>query len=93
MVSSNREGTEWNVDRVWYLVTRRVQNGTWTGYGNREAMEWNADRPGLADETVFEHFLHVPDVRHTRQEDKHCPSEEITMTITGRRGGGGGGGI
>ena len=76
MVSSNKEGTEWNVDRIWY----------------REAMEWNVDRPGLADETVFEHFLHVPDVRHTRQEDKHCPSEEITMTITGRRRGGGGGG-
>ena len=33
MVSSNREGTEWNVDMVWYLVTGRVQNGMWTWYG------------------------------------------------------------
>ena len=27
MVSSNREGVEWNVDMVWYLVTGRVLNG------------------------------------------------------------------
>ena len=33
MVSSNREGTEWNVDMVWYLVTGRVLNGMWTWYG------------------------------------------------------------
>ena len=26
------------------MVTGRVWNGTWTGYGNREGVEWNMDR-------------------------------------------------